>query len=65
MSADVIAMLEMLKRSYEVGRDCHSQEDAENDRHVRGLRAGLQIAIDGIEAELRLLREPANAGRQP
>lgn len=33
--------------------------------HTQGLRAGLQIAIDGIEAEIRLLQAFANAGSQP
>ncbi len=52
--------LEALKRSLEVARDvqhtCPDSVRALHESHVKGLRAGLQIAISAIEAELRFIQ---------
>jgi soluble cytochrome b562 len=60
-----IDRLEALKRSLEVARDVkHDTPQSIRDvfeSHVKGLRAGLQIAIDAIDTEVQMIQAGASA----
>lgn len=53
MSAELVAAFARFKKTLEAARDCHQPQDAETSPHLRGMIAGLNIAINGIDAEIR------------
>jgi len=55
MSQPLIDRLEALKGSYITARDCEPAAQPEK-WFSKGMRAGLQIAIDGIDSEIRIIR---------
>lgn len=56
MSATTIAAFARFKRTLEAARDFpYPDSQGATALHLQGLRAGLQVAIDGIDAEIRIL----------
>jgi hypothetical protein len=58
MNTPTIAAFARFKLTLEAARDLQQPEgDACTSYHLQGLHAGLQIAIDGVAAEIRMLQD--------
>lgn len=51
----IIGRLESLKRSFQSARDTDFSGKPEV-RFIEGIRAGLKVAIEGIDSEIRMIR---------
>jgi hypothetical protein len=62
-SKEIIERLESLKRSYEAARDTNFSENPDV-RFIDGIRAGLNVAINGINSEIVILKAGQEAERK-